>query len=351
MEPHPVPQQIMDVDFKLFGSFSLKQFLRILIACALAFAMYFVEPIPIFLRFGIMGFVVIMGFFFAVIPKFEVWVSNFAKAVFISPRYIWIREYRTPEILTVKPVSSVDNLATIQVSSNKKKIDINDLPLSQMFGNTQERGAITESQSGDSLETNFERVYGNIYKNTKKVIQKSILDNKSSPKPKMGEFKPSFKTLEEYENAIRKLKFELSKVSADPKLQPKEDQIMARISELFEEMKIIKSHGVVIDSPVEVISRGGVSKIAQIQKRGKLIFGIVVDKSDKPVAGAQVTFLKNDEIKAIVVSDISGRFSTSSPLAEGEYEVKVNDGGKHKFHSYKIIVADKNLPGYKLREK
>jgi hypothetical protein len=45
-----------------------------------------------------------------------------------------------------------------------------------------------------------------------------------------------------------------------------------------------------------------------------------------------------------------GKFTTSKPLFDGEYEVSLSHPTM-KFHTYKIKVGNQQLPAYKFREK
>src|SRR5260221_2036340 len=134
MEQHPVPQNIIDVEFKLFGSFTLKQFSKILFGSLGALLIFFI-PMPSIIKVPLMGISIFLGLGMAIVPNLSVWLNGMLKAIFISPRYVWVRETVTPDLLKSRQ-SSTKSSKDLKVGAAKStnKVDINDIPLERLFG-------------------------------------------------------------------------------------------------------------------------------------------------------------------------------------------------------------------------
>ena len=378
--PHAVPQQIMDVEFKLFGAFSLKQFLKILYACIIGFVIYFIEFVPLVIRIGLIGFIVLLGFAFAIVPKFEIKFFNFLKALFISPRYIWIREYKIPEILSEVPESTGESVIAVSKSANKKKISLDDELIneiiqsrsstkSNIYNSSKQSINNPANEDFDPLERNnippiFDQVYNRYYgeatnvsnQKSEKYIQNPVtkkenLLKKNQKYSVQNEFKPSFSSIEEYVKEIKKLKFDLDSIKYNPNQKDKAEEILERINNLINELRILKQENTTTNKAVQLIAKGNNTVISDINEEKKNVFGLVVDKLDNPIEGATVKFYRNNIEICSCISDKKGKFITPFSLPYGEYNIIISDNGKHKFNAYKIIVADKNIPGYKLRAR
>lgn len=108
MKQHSVPENIMDVEFKLFGSLTAKQFGYILGGGVLALVLFFVfkEMGSMLLAWIFAGLSVILGLSLALIrindQPFEIWLGNFLAAMFTSQKRIWKKEKKKPEALSTK---------------------------------------------------------------------------------------------------------------------------------------------------------------------------------------------------------------------------------------------------------
>ena len=102
MERHAVPQNIMDVEFKLFGALTIKQFGYLAGGFVLAFFFY-LSGLPQLLTLVLIIFSVILGLFLSLVKingqASSVWMSNFVLAIFTSQQRIWRKTAVTPEIL------------------------------------------------------------------------------------------------------------------------------------------------------------------------------------------------------------------------------------------------------------
>jgi hypothetical protein len=351
VEPHPVPQNILDVEFKLFGSFTLKQFGKILIGSLIGVGIFFINLNPI-IKIPLVLASVFIGILSAIIPNFQVWLLGFIKALFISPRYVWVKETVTPEILTSPKTADVMKDRNVSSSLNKKKLDISELPLDKMFGTTTVKSSPANEEEFKNIEgQNLNRMYEDIFegvKPTKPIAQKLATSQPPVAPIPTGGFTPRFRSLEEYQKEINKLKFELSSLTKNPNMRGKEQEIMDKINDLYNEIKHIQG----AEAGMKADPRAVLKQNEMIDKAdGKIVFGIVVDKTDKPIPAANVTFTNIATNQALVTAtSADGKFNSSRQLPKGEYALTIEAPNK-RFHSYKVVIGEMPLPAYKLREK
>jgi len=116
MKSHPVPQNIMDVEFKLFGELTIRQFGYVAGGALAAFVCYVVFADIGLVRWPLVVFFGILGIMLAVFKvndrPFEVWLANFIFALFTSQRSIWKKSAKTPEILRSINVNSTSKGST-----------------------------------------------------------------------------------------------------------------------------------------------------------------------------------------------------------------------------------------------
>jgi len=112
MKQHSVPENIMDVEFKLFGSLSAKQFGYIIAGGFIAlFFFYFFKALNVLLLGWIFAFLsVILGLSLALIrineQPFEIWLGNFIAAMFTSQKRVWKKEKKAPDSLSNKKIEA-----------------------------------------------------------------------------------------------------------------------------------------------------------------------------------------------------------------------------------------------------
>lgn len=117
MKQHSVPENIMDVHFKLFGSLTAKQFGYILGGGGVALGLFFIfrSLNATFLGWIFAGLSVILGLSLALIrindQPFEIWLGNFLAAMFSSQKRVWKK--------SKKNVPHLDN-KTVQTSQTQQ---------------------------------------------------------------------------------------------------------------------------------------------------------------------------------------------------------------------------------------
>lgn len=368
MEPHPVPQNIIDVEFKLFGSFSLRQFGQILIGCMVAVIVYFIPIVPIIIKIPVIIIAVISGLLSAVIPNFGTWMIGFAKALIVDPRYVWVKEPARSDILeqtktqpTTKAVSKTDETKADKLESlmiadaiDEKDDVMEDFlmngkaPQKDGFNNLYDRvfvdatpKPIASQQVDDSKSTN-EPGFQNIQQTQLEQVKEKPLD--ITDNANLKEVKPL--TKEDILKQMEQLRLQLRQYSKESNKE-KEMEVMSQINDLYNQYKLMQKE----EPKVVVAGSKEVQNFAKNVDQGKIIFGIVVTKSDKPVADAEIT-LTNFETKESFTgkSNSDGKFTTAKKLPFGKYDVQIFHPNL-TFHTYRVEVTDSRLPAFKFREK
>lgn len=358
MEQHPVPQNVIDVEFKLFGSFTLRQFSKILFGCLGALGLY-LTPIPDLIKLPLMAASVILGFGMAIVPNLGIWLMGYLKAIFISPRYVWVRETRTPELLKANVKEKPEDNQTVAKSSANKKVDISEIDLGQLFPT---QAKLNESQAeGDTNnipdpdKSNFLRVYQEVFDDKSQHQEVSKYFNEFDKAKSQNQPNNSAQTQAQQESTeslaqkIQRLKMQLSLLPKDSQYKLNEEKILNEINELYSQMKVNNSQ------PLADIKSNNVTPIKNATETGpvpgKIIAGIVVDKADKAIPGVVITFKNLTTNQAYSVQTLpSGKFSTENQIPYGEYEITLSNQ-TYKFHTYKISVGDQQLPLYKFRSR
>jgi hypothetical protein len=342
MEPHAVPQDILYAEFKLFGSFTLKQFLKLIMGCLVAL-IFFSVPLPFLIKIPLVIAILLITLGIAAVPRFEQKFGNFFKAIFISPRYIWIKQNSVPDILAINTMKAADKTAKASATTAKKKVDLMKVSLEDMLDakkDYEETGNLPKI----AQEKNFDRVYKDAFTKqniaTQPAMQQAVQTIKSN----------KIKTRDDYIREIQELKKQLAMVSKSPNSKEQETEIMNQINELLIELK---SQGLIPQQQAKDAQNQSVVTNAQgtVEAFGQLVSGLVVDKSNNALSGAQIVF---DDVGGsrdiLAVTDQNGKFVSRDKLITGEYDITVQYPNK-RFHSYKIAVGKDKLPMYKLREK
>lgn len=102
MEKHAIPQNIMDVEFKLFGSLTIRQFFSLAGSILIAVVIYFIG-LPVIVGWPLIIVSLAIGFAMTFMTvngqPFTKWFTNFIAAMFSSQRYVWRKNPETPKAL------------------------------------------------------------------------------------------------------------------------------------------------------------------------------------------------------------------------------------------------------------
>lgn len=101
--PHAVPQNILDIEFKLFGSLTVKQFSYIAGSLGVGLIFYFTLGALPLLEWPLILASVGLGLMLALVKinerTFDIWLSNYIFAVFTSQRSIYQKSTKRVDVL------------------------------------------------------------------------------------------------------------------------------------------------------------------------------------------------------------------------------------------------------------
>lgn len=123
---HAVPQNIMDVEFKIIGDLTMRQFIYLLIFGGLGYASFII--IPGLLKWPVIIVSALAGVAFAFLPieerGLDEWVINFIKAMYKDNQMIW---RKSPEVPTAFSFENLDvvkhELITLTPTSSRRKLE------------------------------------------------------------------------------------------------------------------------------------------------------------------------------------------------------------------------------------
>ncbi|MCA9380650.1 carboxypeptidase regulatory-like domain-containing protein [Candidatus Dojkabacteria bacterium] len=351
MEPHPVPQDILNTEFKLFGSFTLKQFLKLLMGALVALVI-FIVPMPAIIKWPLIGVSLLIGVGLAIVPRFGVWLSNYLKAMFIAPRYVWVQTTEAPDVLNEQIKKTIKEDQKVSKSKNSDKVNLDEISLTKLLSardNPRKSTPLPKQETTDALDepvrqNNIDRLMTDVFKGQQPKVQptKPVQQEPANNLPAATPAQP--RTQEEYAAEIQKLKQEMQSIGKDQKYKDREADILHRINDLMHEMKVLENN----DNQQVPVKKINITDDIE----GQYVFGIVVDQKGQPISNAQIIFDDeggNRDILALTGND--GRFASTQKLQKGvTYNISAKHDG-YTFHTYKISVGDQKLPAYKLRAK
>ncbi len=137
-QQHPIPQNVMQVEFKLIGNLTIRQFVYAAVGVVFFYIVITTSPIPSFIRMPVAFLGLIGGLALAFLPLedrgLDQWTKNFLSAIFSPTQRIWRKEPEPPEYflseytslvkaeaLAVAPSTARGRLAEYLATSEKKK--------------------------------------------------------------------------------------------------------------------------------------------------------------------------------------------------------------------------------------
>lgn len=124
---HAVPQNIMDVEFKLIGDLTMRQFVYLLVFLGFAYFVFtlnfsIVFRLPIAILSGLAGLA------FAFMPLedrgLDEWVINFFNAIYRENQMVWRKEPTPPSAFVYQNISMVrQELITLAPTASRRKLE------------------------------------------------------------------------------------------------------------------------------------------------------------------------------------------------------------------------------------
>ncbi|MBP7859791.1 PrgI family protein [Patescibacteria group bacterium] len=176
---HPVPQNVMDVEFKLVGDLTIRQFSYLLIFSILIFLVYSIH-LPFIFSYPIMAILLLMGLGFAFVPLNDIsldkWAVNYVRAI-TNPRIrVWKHKNRMPYYLTFEATSQrkVGKNYGVQILGNTRKKSLEEL-LSASDMHNQITVAFEDTSDIDLKEKEFIEKIGLKSIHSKEVVNDEIV--------------------------------------------------------------------------------------------------------------------------------------------------------------------------------
>lgn len=303
MDSHPIPKNLMDVEFKLFGSLTLKEFGSLAINFIVALVIYTLK-LPVVIGYPLIAFFVILGLAFAFIryqgQSFPTILVNFLYAIFMPQQRIWKKNPKVPKTFT----------QTFQTPKHIKhekhdRIDVEEIILSRT---PVARTEAKVSEYEEKIFNNFER-----YKKegmTEKFLSK--LDKKDD----IVEVSPN-KVIESDQSN--------SKIEAGIVIE--------------KENKIIQESKQEPVKPTVIAEKEKVDNIP-LKRMVNLVFGTVLDKDDNPLTNCNI-IIKNEkhELLRQTKTMSEGHFNFASPIENGQYYVFTEGPRGTKFKPAEINLT------------
>jgi hypothetical protein len=124
---HAVPQNIMDVEFKLIGDLTMRQFIYILVFALMAYMARLSVPQP-FTWFFVVG-IALAGLALAFIPiedrGLDEWAVNFVKAIYSPTERIWRKRTRLPQAFAFEQNLEFlqQEMVTLAPTASRRKLE------------------------------------------------------------------------------------------------------------------------------------------------------------------------------------------------------------------------------------
>lgn len=284
----------------------------------------------------------------AIVPRFDVMVWGFLKALFISPRYVWVRELKTPEIFDIDKLTKLDTGKKVSSGINAKKVRLEEIGFTdensrlQAFSDKEETAEDFVLDS--TRQANFGRTYSQLFGESS-IPVKNQQEEISIPS-KQSVVTSRLKTEQEYIAEIERLKRKLKGELKEPLSKEKEEDIMDEINTLYSELKVLQKS----TQPLQSISKGNKALLVPVKALGHILFGVVVKKDGTPIEGVKVIILKFKDLSTVIelFTDKNGKFSTKEKLEQGAYVIKLEAAG-YKFSRFKIEIKMDSPHGFKFR--
>jgi hypothetical protein len=342
MEAHPVPKNVLDVEFKLFGSLSVRQFGKVLVGSLAALGLYLLTNslgLPILITGPIMVALVLVGVASALIPAFEIRLSAIIKSMFVSPRYVWQKDKKLPDIFAGQARRDVQKVTNAQSTKRSPaNMSIDDLSIDQILA----ARSIYSKEVGDNQGVegaNFSRVYDQYFAGSETTIK--------TPNPAIAQVavatpdQTTGSTPQQAKEKLVELQQKLAELNKTEGAAAEKAEVIAQINEQFATL------GLSTPPKQPQTAMLGV----ELEAPHVNVFGVVVNKKDQPIGGATIK-LEDLNQKLLGINTISaedGRFSLAVPQQLTEVVIAIEKEG-FRFHPFKLKLDSDKLPAFKFRE-
>lgn len=182
---HPVPQNVMDVEFKIVGDMSIRQFMYLVAGSLIAYIIY-KSGMASFWRWAMMFLVGGISASVAFLPiegrGMDIWLANFIRSMFKPAQRVWTKSEVIPSYFLSDYSNAIEAAYTITQAKNKNKLtdylsqidNDNDLEDSQ-------QSRLSEISSVFNLDPSSVYVKQEIYKKEKEQAGSNIQADLATP--------------------------------------------------------------------------------------------------------------------------------------------------------------------------
>ena len=329
----------MDVEFKLFGSLTIKQFGYLAGGAIIALIIYF-TGLPELVKYILIAFFIIMGFFLSLIKingqASSTYVSNFIAALFNSQSRIWRKNAQVPEILSERkaPLQKVEDELVKDIKKDPSRIST--IPLQNLAKESPKTPwDKQEAERLKQIEAHFDFALknlpaANLATNLKKpggfLPQKAIVENQTAvlsnkgnlagDASKMTEGEPIYVT-KQFTTVVNPLKVSINRP-------------LGQTTTLSE--KPTSAENTTPDKATATnIENNYAEKVAGSIGNKHFLQGSIQD--DKGTALAKITvYVKNskEELLRKTITNTQGKFFITNPLSDGLYYIDLQ-GANYNF--------------------
>lgn len=326
MERHPVPQNIMDVEFKLFGALTIKQFTYAAAGFVIALLFYFTD-LPAIIKWIFIGIALLGGLFLAVMKingqSSTIWVSNFITSMFEPQERLWRKTAVVPDILKEDTPTRPQASTEISGLVHKKRLDsLPVMPLAQTEVPESEKQLIADENNDlNQIDSHFNFLFNELPQvATTSVNPNIIVQQKAVTNP-----------------IINKPQSLAAGVEAGQKLADTVYQ-GSNYAVPFKQMQAE------VGRPLQTTYNQNLDL-----KATNYIKGTIVSPLGEPITGASVYVLDNKgQIIRNSTSQAGGAFAIASGLETGDYLLDIKKEG-FKFPRYSVSLKGDKVIEIKLQ--
>lgn len=374
MNQHPIPQNVTQYEFKLIGFMTLKQFGMLGGFLLLAFLITKIPLIPGIFTWPIAFSFALIGFAIAFVPleerTLDVWLINFAKAVYSPTQYIWRKQVIIPNFFSYSPKIKTNPQYLYQKSPNqlmsfkqtisngpknnfdKKEEDaVNKFkslfkqaqttqPPTQTKPIVETQNTINQSPAGDKPRKIKEAP-------TKKQVQNVLFQNQvklAQKKLNSSSFEDNVAT-QTQNNALQSLQKNISQSQQDnsqPFLIQKAPPITPPIDVKSLNAQKVKSKKTISPQFLSDISMPVSSSAPNI------IVGMTITRDEKLISNAivEISDKNNIPVRAVKSNNL-GQFFIATPVKNGQYTISI-EHPQYNFDTIKIEARGEIIPPIKI---
>lgn len=345
MEKHPVPQNIMDVEFKLFGALTVRQFSYAAAGFICALISYY-TPLPDILRLIFIGISIGTGLFLSLVKingqSSTIWVSNFIVSMIVPQERLWRKIGIIPEVLKNDPTFKDRSDPDVVETLTKERLDkMPAMPLENLSPAENELDE-QEEKNLKQIDEHFDFLFNQLPQvKTEPVNAEAVQTATTAFKKEKSEVSETLIPVIKKPNSIA------AAVGAgydQDKVYINENYAVAfkpLTNEVNRPINLPENNKPVMPPSVPILKTDSAS-VPMVQGMVNLVNGVVYDNKNQPLASVKIMVLdKSGNMVRSISSDSHGTYTLASGLANGSYMLDATKEG-YKFGRYTIdLKGDK----------